>query len=92
MRQYVLCYHHSFDCEMEVYIFDDFNEACKYMEALWKWGMDEGKEMGIDHNMSECNVESGYAVIAWEGDGKDYTYYDVIPHFGLKPIPEKYLK
>ena len=27
MGQYVLCHHHSFDCEMEVYIFDDYDPS-----------------------------------------------------------------
>ena len=71
--KYAVVVYSSFDSDICVYLFHDYNSACEYLAKMWKYcydlEMDDCPER-VDPDGTYCN--ENYAQIQWDERG-DYV-------------------
>lgn len=75
--KYAVIVYYTFDPESNVYLFDSYETACDYLEAMWQHCYNLGLE---DNDFDEDGSyhEEGYAQIKW-GDSDDcYRIWEVV--------------
>ena len=99
MQKYILAVTWEHDIESVAYEFDTWEDACKYMKAMWKWCIEceyeecDGKENSfLIEEETKCNTEDGTAVMTWDSnymDELDHRYWEVIPTSEPLKLPER---
>ena len=92
MQKYVLAVTYDFDPDGCSYIFDTWEEAVKYMKAMWKYCCDiERKECEyFDELGSKCDEENGTAVLRWDDGELTHRHWEVLPTSEPMKFPVKY--
>lgn len=89
MQKYIVAVTWEFEKDDVAYVFDTWEEACEYMQAMWKWCIKceyedcNGKENSfLLEDMTKCDMEEGTAVMTWGSEymeGLEHRYWNVIP-------------
>lgn len=77
--KYAVVVYYTFDSDMKVYRFDDENEACDYMEKLWRDSLNtEIAEDETNIDFEGTYHEEYYAQIKWYHDENDVQIFQVV--------------
>lgn len=87
---YALVVTYDFDPDTVVYMFKTWDEAVKYMKAMWQMccSAEKAESPDFDEEDSKCDEKNGMAELKWKDDA--HRYWQVVSVDEPEPIPEEY--
>lgn len=91
MYKYAVVVTYDFDPDSCAYMFKTWEEAVRYMKAMWKWCCEtEKKECDyFDEEGSQCDEENGTAVLRWNDGELTHRYWEVVATAKPMTIPDR---